>query len=221
MPVDVLFADEQVVVVNKPPGVSVVFDRHRRGEGSFWQEVWAKLGPVFVVHRLDRHTTGALLFARNPEAQKVLSRAFLKHRVRKVYHAVVGGVPPWQQLTVEHPLRENGDRQHRTVVDWENGKAARTQLRLLTVLSPEKALVEACPVTGRRHQVRAHLAAVGFPLLGDTLYGGPPLAPRPLLHARLLAFPHPVAGSFLEVEAPYPGDWEGLWGCKHPLSPAP
>ncbi len=215
MAVSVLFADEQVVVVNKPPGVSVVFDRHRRQEASFWQAVWEQLGPVFVVHRLDRDTTGTLLFARTSETQKVLSQAFSKHRVRKVYHAVVSGVPSWGHMTVEHPLREDGDRLHRTVVDWERGKPARTELRLLRVFSPEKkALVEACPVTGRRHQIRAHLAALGLPLVGDTFYGGNPAAPRPLLHARLLVFPHPSHGHFVEVEAPYPDDWERLLNLK-------
>lgn len=210
MAVSVLFADEHVVVVNKPPGVAVVFDRHRPSEKTFWQQVWGLLGPVLAVHRLDRDTTGALLFARSKEAQRFLTQAFSQHRVRKVYHAVVCGIPSWSEMSAEHPLRENGDRAHRTVVDWEGGKPARTQLRLVRVFPPELALVEASPVTGRRHQVRAHLAAVGFPLLGDALYGGKP-ASRPFLHARVLVFPHPASGQWEEVEAPYPEDWPAFF----------
>lgn len=209
--VPVLYLDDHAVVVNKPPGVSVVFDRYRPGEESFWQEVWSLLGPVLVVHRLDRDTTGALLFARTKEAQRSLTQAFFQHRVRKMYHAVVCGVPPWRETTIEQPLREDGDRAHRTVVDWEGGKPARTQVRVLRVLSADLALVEASPVTGRRHQVRAHLAALGFPLLGDPLYGGKP-ASRPFLHARCLDFPHPASGRWVEVQAPYPEDWLAFFG---------
>lgn len=208
--VSVLLEDASVLAVNKPPGVSVVFDRHRPEEKSLWREVWQLYGPVFVVHRLDRDTTGVLLFARNAAAQKNLSQAFSQHRVQKLYHAIVAGVPPWREMTVEHPLREDGDRAHRTVVDWEGGKPAVTHVRVLAVLRGGNALVEASLVTGRRHQVRAHLQALGYPLVGDTLYGGSSSAVRPLLHARLLVFPHPVGGTFVQVYAPYPEDWKGF-----------
>ncbi|MGC8916512.1 MAG: RluA family pseudouridine synthase [Thermoanaerobaculum sp.] len=213
MTVEILFRDDHVLVVNKPAGVAVVFDRHRPDEVSFWQELWRSHGPVYVVHRLDRETTGALVFARSQAAQKALSQAFAKHRVAKIYHAVVVGVPFWHEVTAERPLRENGDGAHRTVVDWERGKPAQTRFRLLRVLPGERALVEASPLTGRRHQVRAHLAALGFPILGDALYGGGKDAPRPLLHARAVTFPHPEGEGFVEVSAPYPEDMMTSLGC--------
>lgn len=212
-PVPVLFVDDHLVVVAKPAGVSVVFDRHRPREGTLWETVWERVGPVLVVHRLDRETTGALLLARHRAAQRALCEAFFHHRVGKTYHGVVCGVPPWRELTAEHPLREDGDRAHRTVVDWAKGKPARTHLRLLRLLGPDLALVEAVPVTGRRHQVRAHLAAVGFPLLGDGLYGGGP-APRVFLHAFRLVFVHPFTGTRMEVEAPYPDDFARVAGRR-------
>jgi RluA family pseudouridine synthase len=200
-----LYLDEHLAVVAKPAGITVVFDRHRPGEGHLWRKVWETLGPVFVVHRLDRDTSGVLLFARDRETQRVLSEAFTRGKVEKLYHAVVAPPPTWRATLAAMPLREDGDRHHRTVVDWERGKSAETQLRLLRQLS-ELALVEARPKTGRRHQIRAHLAALGCPVVGDALYGGKPLAPRPLLHARGLALRHPATGAWLAVEAPYPPD---------------
>ena len=200
-----LYLDEHLAVVAKPAGITVVFDRHRPGEGCLWEKVWKLLGPVFVVHRLDRDTSGVLLFARDRETQRVLSEGFAQGKVEKVYHAVVAPPPAWQATVVTTPLREDGDRRHRTVVDWEGGKSAETQLRLLRQLG-RLALVEARPKTGRRHQIRAHLAALGCPVVGDALYGGKPLAPRPLLHARGLALRHPATGTWLAVEAPYPPD---------------
>ncbi|MCS7183280.1 MAG: RluA family pseudouridine synthase [Thermoanaerobaculum sp.] len=205
-PIEVLLQEEQFLVVNKPAGVSVVFDRHRPQQESLWRQLSRSFGQVLVVHRLDRATTGVVLLARTPFAQKELAQQFSLHRVGKWYHAVVCGQPPWEVQTVEAPLRENAGRGGRTVVDWDRGKWARTELRLLHRLSRDHALVEASPVTGRRHQVRAHLAAVGFPILGDALYGGNKSFPRPLLHARRMRFRHPGSGQWVTVEAPYPED---------------
>lgn len=202
----VLFADEALLVLNKPAGVTVVFDRHRPSQKSLWQQISERFGPVFVVHRLDRDTTGALLLARHREAQRALALQFSSHRVRKVYHAVVASCPWWDEVSVEQPLLEDGDRAHRTVVDWERGRPSRTLFRRLVKLQKGWALVEALPESGRRHQIRAHLAHLGFPIVGDTLYGGAGEVPRALLHCRMLALRHPFGDTWVEVHAPYPQD---------------
>lgn len=207
----VLFADDALLVLNKPAGVTVVFDRHRPSQKSLWQEIPARFGPVFVVHRLDRDTTGALMLARHQEAQKALTLQFSRHRVRKVYHAVVSFCPSWDELLVEQPLLEDGDRAHRTVADWRRGKPARTLFRRLVNLQKGWALVEALPESGRRHQIRAHLAYLGLPIVGDALYGGVGEAPRTLLHCRMLAFRHPFGNSWVEINAPYPQDMASLF----------
>lgn len=202
----VLFSDEAVLVLNKPAGISVVFDRYRPSQESLWRQAQARFGPVFVVHRLDRDTTGALLLARHREAQRALALQFVRHRVRKVYHAVVASCPWWDEVLAEQPLLEDGDRAHRTVVDWEKGRPSRTLFRRLVKLEKGGALVEALPESGRRHQIRAHLAHLGFPIVGDTLYGGAGEVPRTLLHCRMLAFRHPYGGTWVEVHAPYSQD---------------
>jgi RluA family pseudouridine synthase len=214
----VLFCDEKLLAINKPAGVSVVFDPRRPQESPLWRKLWALFGPVYVVHRLDRQTTGVWLLARSPEGQKHMALAFQNHQVEKVYHAVVEGSPPWTELLVDMPLLANADRKHRTLVNWDQGKPARTLLRVLRTLGEGLALVEAVPATGRRHQVRAHLAAVGFPLVGDSLYGGRLSGPRPLLHARSLAFRHPGTGSWQQVQAPYPQDMACLVGEEEPAT---
>ncbi len=201
-----LYADEHLLVVNKPPGISVVFDRHRQESSYLWRQLWQELGPLFPVHRLDRDTTGVVLFARTAAAQRQLSAQLAHHQLEKKYHAVVAPVPPWQATAAEAPLRPEGGRPHRTLVDWELGKPSRTLFRVLVKLTEDAALVEALPVTGRRHQVRAHLAFLGCPLVGDRLYGGSLAVARPLLHARSLSFRHPLTGCWLEVTAPYPED---------------
>ncbi|MGQ9752085.1 MAG: RluA family pseudouridine synthase [Thermoanaerobaculaceae bacterium] len=208
--VAVLLADDALLVLNKPAGVTVVFDRHRPSQKSLWQQIPERFGPVFVVHRLDRDTTGALLLARHREAQRALALQFACHRVRKVYHAVVASRPWWDEVLAEQPLLEDGDRAHRTVVDWERGRPSRTLFRRLVNLQKGWALVEALPENGRRHQIRAHLAHLGFPIVGDTLYGGAGDVPRTLLHCRRLAFRHPYGGTWVEVHAPYPQDMAGL-----------
>lgn len=165
-----------------------------------------------LLHRLDADTTGVLLFALTREANLALSRQFSDHRIEKTYLALVAGAPP-AHFAVENHLRA-GVR-GRTEAVTSGGLAARTDFRTLAS-SAGIALVEALPRTGRTHQIRAHLAGAGYPLLGDPLYGGPLVVTvqgaavavrRHLLHARALAFAEPQSGARLMIEAPLPEDF--------------
>jgi 23S rRNA-/tRNA-specific pseudouridylate synthase len=141
-----------------------------------------------------------------------LNIQFEKRQVAKVYHALVRGNPPWEVQTVRLPLALDGDRKHRTVIDPRHGKAAHTDLRCMERF-PAAALVQATPHTGRTHQIRAHLAAIGLPILGDGLYGGTPSEAMPIiqrlaLHALRLDFAHPASGQALSLQAPYSQDFD-------------
>lgn len=204
----VLWSDESLVVINKPPGLLTLPDGYDPTLPHISQLLEAKFGRLWIVHRLDKDTSGLLVLARTAEAHRILNTAFETRQVTKVYHALVAGSPEWDERRVCLPLRVNGDRQHRTIVDARKGKPAITNLRVLERFS-QWALIEASPETGRTHQIRAHLAVAGFPILGDALYGGDEeqLIKRAALHACSLAFPHPVTGEGISFQAPYPEDF--------------
>ena len=214
----VLWSDESLVVVNKPAGLLTI-------PGGFQPEPHLKeilepaFGRLWIVHRLDRETSGVLALARSADAHRALNTQFQEHTTAKVYHALVGGTPKWDQTTVDAPLLPNGDRRHRTVVprDDRAGKAkpALTECRVLeryrvSLVRDEYTLLEVIPRTGRTHQIRAHLAYLGLPIVGDKLYGArgiePPLIARTALHAVSLALRHPLTGESMRFEAPYPED---------------
>lgn len=211
--VDLLFCDADLLALNKPPGLRTLPDGYDASLPHVRGMLEAEFGRIWIVHRLDKDTSGVLLVARTAEAHRTLNTQFAAGRVEKVYHALVVGEPPWQEQRVDLPLRPNGDRRHRTVVDVKAGKPALTELRLLEQF-PGYALLEARPRTGRTHQVRAHLAALGLPLVGDYLYGGKQAArawlQRPALHAWSLSFLHPSSGEWLQIHAPYAPDLEAL-----------
>jgi len=223
---ELLYIDPDLLVFNKPAGLGTLPDGYDPSLPHVRSLLEPQYGRLWIVHRLDKDTSGALLLARTAAAHRSLNTQFEQGRVEKVYHALVVGDVPWEENTIDLPLRPNGDRRHRTVVDHQRGKSARTELRVLQRFQGF-ALLEARPRTGRTHQIRTHLAAIGIPIVGDALYGGPPalypsdltpglprgdeeevLLDRPALHARSIGFLHPVNGEMLCIEAPYPADFD-------------
>jgi tRNA pseudouridine32 synthase/23S rRNA pseudouridine746 synthase len=222
---DILFNDKALLVVNKPAGLSTLPDGYNPSLPHIKSVLEQQYGLLWIVHRLDKETSGVLLLARSAEAHRSLNTQFEKRMVSKVYHALVVGNPEWQEKTVNLPLRPNGDRRHRTVVDPQAGKPAVTHLKILERLG-HYSLVEVIPETGRTHQIRAHLSASGFFILGDKLYGwriniqpaekevryqqDPSLSQRLTegmgLHARSLEITHPFSGEKMKFEAPYPAE---------------
>ncbi len=205
---DIRYLDEQILLINKPAGLPVLPDGWEPDAPYLVKLLEAEYGRVWVVHRLDKVTSGMMVFARTAEAHRVLNIQFERHVTNKVYHAIVHGAPVWDEYTARHPLRINVGHSHRTVVDGKRGKSAETHFRIIQRVA-DKALIEALPSTGRTHQIRVHLAAMGHPILGDVLYGAPSSSdiPRPALHALALTFIHPVSGEFFTVTAPYPQDF--------------
>ncbi len=213
--VPVLYRDTDLLAVNKPPGLPV--HANVADAVNVHDRVCALLGaegasdPI-LIHRLDADTTGVLLFALNREANRSLARQFSERQVEKTYLALVRGCPP-RAFDVRDYLRP-GVR-GRTVQVRSGGQPAWTSFRTLACRN-DAALVAARPHTGRTHQIRTHLASQGFPLFGDTLYGGqdklitpqgPTLCPRHMLHAASLALTHPATGQPLVLTAPLPEDF--------------
>jgi RluA family pseudouridine synthase len=219
---ETLYRDEWMLVLDKPAGLPVLPDGWEADAPYVVRLVEQDVGKVWVVHRLDKVTSGVLVFALTAEAHRRLSMLFEKHEAEKVYHALVNGSPPWDQKTAKHPLRANVGHKHRTQVNDRMGKASETHFHVLERFAAQ-GLVEAKPVTGRTHQVRAHLYALGHPLLGDELYGGPEtqLISRPALHAYSLAFNHPESGQLMDFKAPYPADFEAALRSLRGQRPQP
>jgi RluA family pseudouridine synthase len=212
-----LYQDEALLVINKPAGLPTLVDGYQREAPYLVGLLNQVYGRVWVVHRLDKETSGVIVFARTAQAHRQLNTQFEQRQAMKVYHALVSGQPEWDEKVVDLPLRPNGDRRHRTVIDPQNGKPATTELRVLE-RHLGYALIEATPRTGRTHQIRAHLAAIGCPLVADTLYRRPgeqsadavqdalPID-RLGLHAYSLVLIHPLSGQTQRFEAPYPADF--------------
>jgi tRNA pseudouridine32 synthase/23S rRNA pseudouridine746 synthase len=212
----ILFADDEIAAVAKPPGRIVVPGRGAT-EQTVREEAEAKLGPLWVVHRLDRGTSGVLLFARTADAHRALCGAFEHHRVAKRYLALVRGVLEGDRR-IDAPVAAGRKGKMRAGEGIAGARAATTFLRLFAPFPPGASLVEAFPASGRTHQVRVHLAHAGHPLLVDPDYGDAPpwrapggcaVLERTPLHAASLEFLHPSSGVSVRIEAPLPPDMQG------------
>jgi RluA family pseudouridine synthase len=203
---EVLYADGNFLVVNKPSGLATVPGSWEEESTSLLEVLEADYGRLWVVHRLDKVTSGLVVFARNAETHRLLSMQFERHETHKLYHTIVDGVPAWDDHTARHPLRINVGHSHRTIVDNAKGKPSETAFHVLERFD-RFALLTAAPATGRTNQVRVHAYALGYPLLGDTLYSAPAtdLIGRPALHAQSLEFTFDAKP--FHFSSPYPADF--------------
>jgi len=205
----IIYEDANLIVVDKPAGLSVLPDGWKKDSEYLVKMLEEQSGKIFVVHRLDKITSGVMVFARDAETHRALNIQFENHDAQKTYHAIVEGNPKWEEKIAKHPLRANVGHKHRTMVDDKKGKPSETRFRVIKRY-PESALVEAKPMTGRTHQIRVHAYALGHPLVEDVLYGARDRygLPRPMLHAQSLSFIHPATNEKVKFSAPHPADFE-------------
>ncbi|MGB2869287.1 MAG: RluA family pseudouridine synthase [Bacteroidota bacterium] len=219
--VDAVFEDDTLIVLCKPAHLLVLPDRYDQTLPNLQTLLRGELGTIFTVHRIDKETSGLVLFAKTVEAHASLNQQFENRSVSKLYKAIVQGEPSEEHGEIDLPLSE---RNHRMRVDEKNGKESLTEFSVLERFHGY-ALIEARPRTGRMHQIRVHLKEIGLPILADPLYGDGepfflsavkpnykveeeerPLLSRTALHASSLRILHPISGQKMSFEAEIPKD---------------
>lgn len=228
-PVPVRYEDEHLLVVAKPAGLVTHPTEQRRsgtlvnrllGMGLALSGAGGELRPG-IVHRLDAGTSGLMIVAKTDAAHEALSHMLRRHEVDRRYLALVRGPVEHESFTVDAPL---GRRSERVVVDRSEGRTAETAFEVRERLDG-LTLLEAAPRTGRTHQIRVHLQAIGHPIVGDKAYGGGGDRAtalgldRPFLHAWRLGFDHPATAERVELEEPLPADLERALATARDLEP--
>ena len=204
----VVYADDALLVLDKPAGLLSVPGRGEEKQDCLSARVQSVHGDALVVHRLDMATSGLMLMARGKSAQRILSRAFADRLVHKRYVALVLGrlaQPSGQWGVIDLPIAVDWPNRPRRVIQLEGGKDSVTRWRVLADADAAHTRVELEPVTGRSHQLRVHMLALGHPIVGDPLYA-PTTAQthtgRLLLHATEISFAHPVTYQVMHFSTP-------------------
>ena len=226
----VIYSDDDFIVLNKRSGILIAADRYNPDAPRLDLMAEKEFGKLYAVHRIDKDTSGLIIYAKNLEAQKGISMQFEQLKVQKTYHALVYGHPLWEDLHVDLALEPDGDARHRTVVNKKFGKPSITDFHLIGVCGPY-SWIEAKPKTGRTHQIRVHLAANNLSIVCDPLYSGNqkpvrlsevkrkwngdedeerPLLSRLALHAYKIQFEHPATHEQVTFTAPYARDMEAV-----------
>lgn len=193
----VLYEDAQIMVVNKPSGLLSVPGKDPAHRDSIMARIQQRHPQAESVHRLDMATSGVMVVALTKQAERELKRQFREREPQKRYVARVMGHPAADKGTIDLPLICDWPNRPRQKVCFDSGKAAQTHYTVLARDADGTARVQLTPVTGRSHQLRVHLLAIGHPILGDRLYGDDAViaaAPRLQLHAEWLAITHPTRG---------------------------
>ncbi|MGB3801283.1 MAG: RluA family pseudouridine synthase [Lewinella sp.] len=231
MKISILFEDDHLVVVDKPADVLTVPDRHDPDQPNLKQTLTDRYGSIIPVHRLDKPTSGVLVFARTPDAHRGLSMQFEARKVEKVYLALVDGVPDPGEGEIDEPIAPHPSKVGRMLVTNRGGKFARTDYKVMETFG-NFSLVGVQIFTGRTHQIRVHLAYLGYPLIVDPFYGKRtefflseikgkrynmakhaeerPLLSRVPLHASRLGFTHPATEEWMHYEVEMPKDMRAM-----------
>ena len=231
----IVFRDADVVVVDKPPGMLTVADEAGNKDtlADHTRTLLRRIGgpgidgPLGVVHRLDKDTSGLIVFARTALAKRILATQFREHTVDRIYHAIAHGRVPAKRVET-YLVLDRGDRMRGSYGHFRaaRGEPPREARRSITHIRPiarlaEATLVECRLETGRQHQIRIHLSELGHPLVGEQVYvrdfRGPWIeAMRPMLHARTLGFVHPRSGALMAFEREPPVDFQAMLAALRP-----
>ena len=216
VPLDVLYEDEDIIIVNKPKGM-VVHPAPGHYSGTLVNALMFHCGDNLsgingvirpgIVHRIDMDTTGSLVVCKNDSAHQSLSEQLKDHSIRRIYAAIVHGNIKQDEGTVDAPIGRHPTDRKKMSTRAKNGRRAVTHYKVLERFG-DYTYIQCELETGRTHQIRVHMASIGHPLLGDTVYGPAKCPFKDLqgqtLHARILGITHPRTGGYLEVEAPLP-----------------
>lgn len=205
VPLDILYQDDLIIVANKPSGLLSVPGKLEGREDCLVSRLQAAHWDTLLVHRLDCDTSGVMIFARTKQAQGFLGQEFEKRRAKKTYIARVAGEMTGDSGHVDLPLGADWPNRPRQMVSYEHGRPAQTDWQVIG-RAPNETRVRLSPLTGRSHQLRVHMLALGHPILGDPIYatGAARDYPRLMLHAETLALHHPRSGEWVEFSAPCP-----------------
>ena len=215
IPIEILFEDNDIIVVNKPKGM-VVHPANGNPDGTLVNAVMAickdslsgiggEIRPG-IVHRLDKDTSGAIIVAKNDKAHIKLSEDLKNHKIKKTYIALVRGIIKENEATINMPIARSKQDRKKMAVD-KNGKEAITHFKVLNRYKEKYTLLEINIETGRTHQIRVHLAHIGYPIIGDNTYSNGKNEwgiVGQCLHAKALDFKHPITGKDIHIEAPIP-----------------
>jgi len=222
--VEKIFEDESIVVLNKPSGLLVLPDRYDPSIANLYSLLKNKYGEIYVVHRIDRETSGLIIFAKTEHSHRSLNGQFENRTAEKEYRAICIGEPQDDKGRIDLPLSEDRSKKGRMRIDHSDGRKAVTVYRVLERFEGF-SFIGAKPETGRTHQIRIHLKSVNLPILGDEMYGGgngfylsqikrgyrlkgeeKPLLNRTALHAMRLSVLHPVTNQSVSFEVDLPKD---------------